>query len=293
MTQSEINPQEMYKLICKAELPKVRFYEARDKSQLFFRYYPANSNWVVILLHGVAEDGKYLFRFAEYISSKNLAQVYTPDLRGYGMYPKRRGDVDYIGQIDDDLADLIDWIRKDNDNAKIILAGHSFGGASVLRFAGSQYSNEVDAYLFLAPFIHPNAPTIRKSEKGGHTKVSLSKLIFLSLLEKLRIRRFHHWEVLTVNKPVETHHGSETLNLSYRLAMSRIPSKYQEFINHIAKPTLVLVGGSDELFYAEKFETVFIYNQNIHTIILPNYNHDGILFGIETYKEVEEWLMKL
>ncbi len=82
MVQGEITPQEVYELICKTELPKVQSYNARDGSQLFFRHFPANSNRVVILLHRIAEDRKYLFRFAEYVSSKNLAQVYTPDLRG-------------------------------------------------------------------------------------------------------------------------------------------------------------------------------------------------------------------
>ncbi|OAH53551.1 hypothetical protein AWH48_09700 [Domibacillus aminovorans] len=70
----------------------------------------------------LAEDRKYLFRFAEYVPSKKLAQVYTLNLRGYGMYPKRRRDVDYIDQIDDNLADLMNWIRRDNPNTKIILA---------------------------------------------------------------------------------------------------------------------------------------------------------------------------
>jgi len=31
-----------------------------------------------------------------------IAQVVTPDLRGDGINPDKRGDVDYIGQLDDD-----------------------------------------------------------------------------------------------------------------------------------------------------------------------------------------------
>jgi non-heme chloroperoxidase len=31
--------------------------------------------------------------------------VYAPDLRGHGS-SGRRGDIDYIGQLDDDLVDL-------------------------------------------------------------------------------------------------------------------------------------------------------------------------------------------
>jgi non-heme chloroperoxidase len=293
MPQNEITPQEMLESISKAKLPNIQTYVARDESPLFYRHYPADSAWTVTLLHGLAEDGKYLYRLAEFISSKNLAQVYTHDLRGYGTNPQRRGDVDYIGQIDDDLADLMDRIKKDHPETKIIMAGHSFGGASVLRFAGSRYSKQVDAYLFLSPFIHPNAPTIRKGDEGGHSKVSIFKLILLSVLEQIRIRRFHHWKVLSVNKPIDVQHGSETLHISFRLLMSRIPGKYQQDIKSITQPALVLVGGIDELFYPDKIESVFAGNPNIQSKILPQHNHDGILFSDETYKEVEAWLKQL
>ena len=289
MNHSEIKPEEMYELICGANLPQQQTYLTRDKSKLYVRHYPSDSNRIFILLHGISEDSKYLFRLAEYVSSNNLAQVYTPDLRGYGIHAERKGDVDYIGQLDDDLADLIRWIKEKNHHAKIVLGGHSIGGGTVLRFAGSQYANLVDAYLFIAPYLHPNAPTNRKNE-GGNSKVSLAKLILLYLFEAVRIRSFHHWNILNVNKSIDIQHGGETLNLSFRLLMSRIPQNYQQNIKTISKPSFVVVGDKDELFYSEKFDSLFSPNQNIVTKVLPNHNHDGILFSSETYKEVETWL---
>ena len=293
MGLGEISPEELYDLIVGAEIPDAESYETRDKKKGYFRHYQAESNKVLILLHGVSEDGKYLFRLAQHLTSINLAQVYTPDLRGYGSNAERRGDVDYIGQIEDDLADLIHFVKEKHENASIILGGHSLGGGSVLCFAGSQYAKLVDAYLFLAPYIHPNAPMIRKSDDGGNSNVSLAKLIFLSLLEKIKIRSFHHRNVLTVNKPAEIQHGSETLALSFRLVMSRIPQKYQEYIKSLSKPVLVLVGENDELFYPEKFEPVFSQNGKTKTVVIPRYNHDGILFGDEALTEVEDWLKSL
>lgn len=292
MNLSEISPEEMYEHIIQAKLPKEQFYETRDKSRLSYRHYSANSKLVIILLHGIAEDGKYLFRLAEYLSSKQIAQVYTPDLRGYGNSGSHKGDVDYIGQLEDDLEDFVTWIKAKNKNAKIILGGHSFGGASMLRFSASQSANQVHAYLFIAPFIHPSAPTTRKGD-SGHSKVSLAKLILLMLLEKARIRSFHHSKVLHVNKPAHIQHGGEALQISFRLAMSRIPGNYQEKINAITKPTFVLIGQKDELIDSDKFDSVFNQNPNIVTKVLPNHNHDGILFSQKTYREIEEWLTKL
>ena len=48
---------------------------------------------VLVLLHGSGWHSKYLFPLAKYISSENLAHVYTPDLRGHGINPIKRGDI--------------------------------------------------------------------------------------------------------------------------------------------------------------------------------------------------------
>jgi len=86
-----------------SSLPELKSLTARDGTQLAYRHYPADSEKIVILLHGAAWHSRYFLPLAEFISSEGLAQVYTPDLRGHGPTPKRRGDVDYIGQFEDDL----------------------------------------------------------------------------------------------------------------------------------------------------------------------------------------------
>ena len=66
----------------------VNLVEAEDKAEE-----------VLVLLHGSGWHSKYLFPLAKYISSENLAHVYTPDLRGHGINPIKRGDIDYINQF--------------------------------------------------------------------------------------------------------------------------------------------------------------------------------------------------
>lgn len=48
--------------------------------------------------------------------------VAVPDLRGHGVSPERRGDVDHIGQLEEDLADLIDQLRQGGQTVTLI--GH-------------------------------------------------------------------------------------------------------------------------------------------------------------------------
>ena len=132
-------------------LPELNCFKARDNSSLNYRYYPSQSDKIIILIHGSGWHSRYFLPLAEFLSSEGLAQVFTPDLRGHGHIPERRGDVDYIGQFEDDLADFIALVRKDNPNAMLILGGHSSGGGLAIRFGGSRYGNQADAYILLSP----------------------------------------------------------------------------------------------------------------------------------------------
>lgn len=286
-----ITPKQLHEVLNNAKLPQLEHIEARDHKNIYFRHYAAGTNIVLVLLHGVAEDNKYLFRLAEYFSKNNIAQVYTPNLRGYGDKVDRRGDVDYIGQIEDDLADFLEWVKSNNPDARIILGGHSFGGASTLRFSGSTYNHFADGYIFISPYI-PSAPYIKRKGKG-HSKVSYFNFATLTILDKFNIQKFHHRKVYSSYKEKQYQHGGEAIKLSYRLAMSRIPNRYKDKISTIQKPALAIVGGDDELYHVEKFEQVFQHNPNFTTKVIPHHNHDGILFSNETYKEIEKWLQNI
>ena len=137
-----------------ANIPTLQPYTVRDKATLYYRSYESktDTNKVLILLHGSAWHGMQFHQLARFVSDNGLAHVITPDLRGHGFQPERRGDVDYIGQLEDDLADLISILKKQYPNASFILGGHSSGGGLVIRFAGSRYGSKIDAYVLLAPF---------------------------------------------------------------------------------------------------------------------------------------------
>jgi non-heme chloroperoxidase len=65
------------------DLPQLKTFSARDGNQLSYRFYPAQSEKVLVVLHGSGWHSRYLLPLAEFISSANLAKVYTPDLRRY------------------------------------------------------------------------------------------------------------------------------------------------------------------------------------------------------------------
>jgi non-heme chloroperoxidase len=116
----------------KYPVPELQPYATRSGSELYYRYYPsaAETATTIILLHGISEDSKYLYPYAQKVSSTGLAHIFTPDLRGYGPKAARLGDIDYIGQLEDDLADLVQYIKAQLPHVtRIVMAGHSAGGA--------------------------------------------------------------------------------------------------------------------------------------------------------------------
>jgi pimeloyl-ACP methyl ester carboxylesterase len=85
---------------------------------------------LLILLHGSGWYGRQVDALLPALAKH--ADVIAPDLRGHGAQAKLRGDVAYIGQLEDDIADLIDLYARPGQ--KIILAGHSSGGGLAIRF---------------------------------------------------------------------------------------------------------------------------------------------------------------
>ncbi len=269
--------------------PKLQSFAARDGTRLQYRHYPAESSKIVILLHGSGWHSRYFLPLAEFISSESLAQVYTPDLRGHGLTPKRRGDVDYIGQMEDDLADLIAIIQKDNPKAMLIVGGHSSGGGLAIRFAGSQYGQKANAYLLLAPFLKYNAPTIR-SNAGGWAHPYIGRIIGLVMLNNVGIRWFNYLTVMKFNMPERARDGTETLSYSYRLNTAYAPHDYEKDLSAITQPLLVVAGTKDEAFIYCQYEPVISQYTEVQVKLLQGVTHMGVVVGTEVRPVIREWL---
>ncbi|WP_409340585.1 alpha/beta hydrolase [Paenibacillus sp. MBLB4367] len=263
----------------------------RNGDKLYYRYYPsaAKTSTAIILIHGISEDSKYLFSYSEKVSSAGLAHVFTPDLRGYGPKAAKLGDIDYIGQLEDDLADLIRHIKTEFIHVRqVVMAGHSAGGGTAIRFAGSRYADCVDSYLLLAPHLGPGNPTERPAD--GHRKLRMGAVILLSMLDSIGIRGLHRLPAMEFYKRPEELHEGMASKLSFRLLMSRSPMKYKRDLSKLTKPTLVLVGAEDEVFYADRYEGLLGTYTKAQVHIVPGANHDGLLANPIAYAHTANWL---
>lgn len=94
-----------------------------------------------------------------------------PDLRGHGdNHP--HGDISYLGQLDDDMADFIRVIKPAHQGAKWVLGGFSSGGGFALRMAAESVGQSYDRYVLLSPFLMFDAPTVRTAQAEPAGQIS-------------------------------------------------------------------------------------------------------------------------
>ncbi|CDG54169.1 MULTISPECIES: alpha/beta fold hydrolase [Halomonadaceae] len=274
-----------------SQLPSLLRFDARDGTALSYRHYPSDSPTALVLLHGSGTDSKYLATFAQALADAGAAAVYTPDVRGHGPSPQRRGDIDYINQLEDDLADFIYHIKAENSAiSSIVVGGHSSGGGLAIRFAGGEYGHLASAYLLLAPYLGHDAPTVRNNS-GGWAEPSVAKIIALSLLNRLGVTSLNGSTVLRFNLPAEYRNGSETLAYSYRLMTGFNPSNYRDDLRSINVPSLILTGAADEAFFADRFEsTVRPHVPDAAVVTVPDTSHLGLLVSEDGIEAACHWL---
>lgn len=273
-------------------LPALEPFKTRDGSVLAYRHYPSESNTALVLIHGSGTDSKYLATLAHDVAEAGAATVYTPDVRGHGPSPTRRGDIDYIEQLEDDLADLIEHIKA-TGITRIILGGHSSGGGLATRFAGGKHGTLAAAYVLLAPYLGHNAPTVRNNS-GGWALPNIPKIIALSILNQLGITRFGGAPVLRFNLPPEYRDGSETLAYSYRLMTGFSPSDFRKELRSIEVPLLVVTGAEDEALFADRFEpTLRPLIPHADIVTLDGVSHLGLVLDTDGIAAVREWLQRI
>lgn len=235
---------------------QTRSLKARDGQALTYAHVKApgaDDLPLVIMLHG---SGWYHGQFAGLARAlRDVAEVKALTLRGHGKDPARRGDVDYTGQFEDDIADLIRQSVGEADR-KVILLGHSSGGGLAVRFAGGAHGPLADGMILLVPFLKHDAPTTRPNS-GGWAHVLTRRIIGLSMLNNVGITALDHLPMIQFNMPRAVLDGPlgqyATTAYSWRLNKSYAP-RGDYLADVAALPRFLLIAGrDDEAFDAEGY----------------------------------------
>jgi non-heme chloroperoxidase len=268
-----------------SKLPPLSRYSARDGAKLAYRAYSApQPKQTVVLIHGSSGASRSMHALAEYLQGQGM-DVYAPDMRGHGD-SGNRGDIAYVGQLEDDLEDFVNQVLKDKRDATLV--GFSAGGGFALRFAGSSRQKLFAHYVLLAPFLRYDAPTTRPNNSEW-AKASVPRIIGLTLLGPIGEKWFGHLPVIAFAIDPKTVQY-QTATYSYRLWSNFGPHyNYKADMKAAKQPITVLVGKDDELFYPQKYLPVFAGSQpHAEIIVVPNVGHITLISDKAGMKAVAE-----
>jgi non-heme chloroperoxidase len=265
-----------------ASMPSVARYKARDGAQLSYRLYPGKGNQVIVLVHGSAGSSSDMHLMAKALQNTGATAI-VPDLRGHGAnFP--HGDVAYVDQLDDDMADLASSLKPGYKGQPWTLLGFSSIGGLALRIASEHQGDAFQRFVLLSPFLRYDAPTARpaavqpgKDQSSHWYSVSIPRIVGLSILNNFGI---HHLDGLPVLAfPVPTDIEATTASYSFGMYQNFDPhDDFRSDIRHVSKPMQVFVGSRDELFLPDEFSEVFSANRkDIPVTILPGMTHSDMV----------------
>src|SRR5258708_21079248 len=220
---------------------------------LGFRHYLANgpaTGRAAIVIHGSSGSSRNAVHALSAALAARGVETWAIDIRGHGT-SGTRGDIGYVGQLEDDLEDFVAVVRKSAPSVPLTLIGHSAGGGFALRVAGSPIQNLFARTVLLAPYLGYDAPT-NQPNSGGWASADIPRIFGLLALRKLGIDCCEALPTLAFAVPPNS---ANMLVPAYsnRLMRNFATRGYRLDLAAATKPLTLISGSADELMLADKY----------------------------------------
>jgi L-Ala-D/L-Glu epimerase len=197
----------------------------------------------LVALHGLQSHAQWFAEAADGLVARGLS-VYALERRGSGSSPERSGDIDRYRTWFDEVARLIDFVRREQPGVPVHLLGHCFG-ANVALGAALERPGSVASLIMLTPGLHIR-PDYRRGEKLR---------IAAAALGTGRQRRFRvpQDDALFSRDPevldwiAADGLGSKTLSARCLVQISRMVFSLRRRAGELAVPLLVLEAARDRI----------------------------------------------
>lgn len=233
-------------------------FRTRAGEALYYRLYPAWSENLLILYHGLGGDSRYLTRLAKAIADRGAASVVTPDLRGHGQ----KGHVDVASiaredQLEIDAEELLVHLRQSRAAVRVYLGGHSLGAGLALKMAAGVYGSSWAGFVALAPYL-PDEAGAQAEGFTGWTKIEGDRV--------------------TLAMPKEALIGTEVLEYDRSFFVGATPPDGLSAILIEKKAKIfVACAGNDRIFDAERSLRYFADGPNTVTVRIDGASHMGLV----------------
>jgi alpha-beta hydrolase superfamily lysophospholipase len=261
-----------------SDLPSLSRFQARDGTELAFRHYgpqTEGTDRVAVLVHGSSGGSRSMHTLARAIAARGV-ETFAVDMRGHGA-SGTRGDIAYLGQLEHDLADLVEQIRATRPTAEITLVGFSSGGGFALRVAGSSTKDLFTRTVLLAPYLGNDAPSSRPNS-GGWASPSIPRIVGLFTLRRLGITCCESLPAIAFAVPANSE-KAQTGVYSFRLfANFGVGLDHRRYLTAATSPVTIFAGAKDELMFADKYATAVQDFPKVDVKVLDGLSHMGLIY---------------
>jgi alpha-beta hydrolase superfamily lysophospholipase len=258
-------------------MPALERFSARDGTELSYRRYPARGpsrGKIAILVHGSSGSSIAVHALADALAGRGV-ETYAPDIRGHGG-SGTRGDVVFVGQLENDLEDLVSVVRKASPQEPLTLLGHSAGGGFAPRVASSPIQNLFARTVLLAPYLGYDAPTNRP-DSGGWARADIPRIFGLLALRGLGIDCCEALPTLAFAVPANSERILAS-TYSYRLMRNFATRGYKGDFAAAKNPLTLISGAADELMLADKYaDAVHEIAPSVEVKLIDGVDHMGIV----------------
>jgi alpha-beta hydrolase superfamily lysophospholipase len=271
-------------------LPPLERFQARDGTWIGFRHYAANGAATgrgAVFIHGSSGSSGTVNHALTHAIAARGVETWALDIRGHGG-SGTRGDIGYVGQLEDDLVDFVAQIRKTAPDLPLTLIGHSAGAGFSLRVAATPIMQDMFVRtVLLAPYLGYDAPTNR-SNSGGWANADIPRFLGLAALRKLGIDCCAQLPVLALAVPPNFEKILVSI-YSDRLMRNFATRGYRIDFPATTRPITIFGAAEDEMMISDKYaETVQAIKPSVDVKIIDGINHMGIVTNPKAISVIAE-----
>lgn len=281
---------ESRKSVDMSTLPALERFQARDGTWLGYRHYAPSGSVAgrgAVFIHGSAGSSGTINHALSAALAAHGIETWAVDIRGHGA-SGTRGDIGYVGQLEDDLVDFVAQIRKTAPDLPLTLIGHSAGGGFALRVAATPIMQDLFVRtVLLAPYLGYDAPT-NKPHSGGWANADIPRLLALTALRKLGIECCSQLPVLAFAVPPNSERYL-TSTYSDRLMRNFATRGYRVDLPAVTHPLTIFAGADDEMMISDKYAAaVQAIKPSVDVKVLEGINHMGIVTNAKAVSAIAE-----
>lgn len=299
--------------------------KARDNIELACHQFSPSGTATarLFLLHGGSFNHRRYANIGKNCATAGFETILV-DWRGHGQSQGIAGTCDHVGQMEDDIADIILWFnhhqasnnQNSNNQLPTILGGHSAGAVICLRYIDRYGQNDIDGCYFIAPALSNTMEAMRYDHSSAKSSYlmnyfrpkpshNLPPAAALKHIPQMNNRRFvcslftpflpssRHQKVLRFpcSEKMAQLEG-RVVEYSFNLVMSISLPRYIDTFRSIQCPVLLVCGEQDEMLHPDFLPMV--HRWHLSPLIdkslqmLPKVNHMSVIAAAS--KILPQWL---